>query len=166
MIIEGRVHKFGDFINTDIHCSSKYAQPDSTRSEILKKLFFELKPDFSQQVNHGDIIAAGESFGTVSTREEAPELLREIGVQAVLAKSFGYLFYRNAINLGLPVIECNTDSIQDGNEIIIDLMSMFVTIRQTDLHFRINTMFSEQVFNILKDGGLIPHLNKNNGYRT
>lgn len=165
MIITGKVHKFGDLINTDVHCSSKYARPDTTKQELLNNLFSELKPNFSQQIEPGDIIAAGESFGTVSTREEAPKLLIEIGIQAILAKSFGYLFYRNAITLGLPVIECDTDNIQDGNEITLDLVAMSGKINLNNKEIKIKTVFPKQIFNILKDGGLIPHLKKNNGYK-
>ena len=165
MIITGKAHKFGDFINTDVHCSSKYARPDTTKQELLDNLFSELKPHFSQQVKPGDIIAAGESFGTVSTREEAPELLKEIGIQAILAKSFGYLFYRNAITLGLPVIECNTDNIKDGDEITLDLAVMSGKIKSNNKEIKIKTNFPKQIYDILKDGGLIPHLKKNNGYK-
>ena len=165
MIITGKVHKFGDLINTDVHCSSKYARPDTTKQELLDNLFSELKPHFSRQVKPGDIIAAGESFGTVSTREEAPELLKEIGIQAILAKSFGYLFYRNAITLGLPVIECDTDTIQDGDEITLDLAVMSGKINSTNKEIAIQTNFPQQIYDILKDGGLIPHLKKNNGYK-
>lgn len=166
MIIAGKAHKFGDFINTDIHCSSKYAGPDTTRQQLLDQLFTELKPGFPHQVKPGDLIVAGKSFGTVSTREEAPELLRQLGIGAVLAESFGYLFYRNAINLGLPVIECDTDPIQDGDEIVLDLEKMTAVIRQGAVPLLLRTSYSRQVYEILMDGGLLAHLKKHRGYKN
>lgn len=164
MIIKGNVHKFGDFINTDIHCSSKYAGPDNTKQQIVDSIFSELKPGFARHVKPGDVIAAGESFGTVSTREEAPELLRTIGIKAVLAKSFGYLFFRNAINLGLPVIECDTDKIEDGDEITLDIENMSGWISRSGKNIAFKTVYSKHIYEILKDGGLTSHLKKYGGY--
>jgi 3-isopropylmalate/(R)-2-methylmalate dehydratase small subunit len=165
MLIKGKAHKFGDFINTDIHCSSKYMSPETTEQQALDSLFSEIKPSFSKTVQPGDILVAGESFGTVSTREDAPMLLRKIGVQAVVAKSFGYLFYRNAINLGLLILECNTDDMQDNDHIEINLETLSVKINDRETDIKIKTRYSNQILNILKDGGLIGHLKKNKGYK-
>jgi len=164
MNITGKAHKLGDFINTDIHCSGKYLDPGASQDEVIRRLFIEIKPGFSERVGKGDIIAAGEGFGTVSSREDAPTLLRKIGIQAVLAKSFGYLFYRNAINVGLPLVECNTDLINENDMIAIDLQTSVVTNLSSKKRIESKTKYSAEILHILEDGGLINHLTKHGGY--
>lgn len=160
----GKAHKFGDLINTDIHCSSKYLGPGITRDEIIENIFARLKPGFFRRVGQGDFIVAGAGFGTVSSREEAPTLLKAMGIRAVLAKSFGYLFYRNAINVGLPIIECATDSIEDAELLEVDLQNTSIFNATRKIAIPSKTKFSKEILRILEDGGLINHLIKHSGY--
>jgi 3-isopropylmalate/(R)-2-methylmalate dehydratase small subunit len=164
MNYRGRAHKFGDLINTDIHCSSKYLPPGVTRDEIIQNIFVKIRPGFPQEVSEGDFLIAGTGFGTVSSREEAPTLLKILGIRAVLAKSFGYLFYRNAINVGLPIIECDTDLIENGDLLEVDFLSNSITNRTKEITLPAMTKFSREILSILEDGGLINHLVKHGGY--
>ena len=109
-----------DDISTDVHLSVKYRSPGTTLEELKRDAFKELDPDFSERVQAGDVLVAGENFGLVSSRQDAAVVLRELGVSCVLARSFGHMFYRNAINSGLPVIACDTDAIQASDEIEVD----------------------------------------------
>lgn len=164
MEITGKAHKFGDLINTDIHCSSKYCEPTLSQERVIQLLFYKIKPNFLEQVVEGDIIAGGRGFGTVSAREEAPALLFRIGIRAVLAKSFGYLFYRNAINVGLPVIECDTDMINDQDRLKLDLKKSTVNNLTSGASIPIKKHFSNVILRILEDGGLINHVLKHGCY--
>lgn len=121
MVIKGRVHKFGDHINTDDIIAAKYLV--TTDALELGKHFMEnISPDFSKKVRPGDIIAAGKNFGCGSSREHAPVAIKGAGISAVIAKSFAGIFYRNAINIGLPFLESeDIDKIFDGDELEIDL---------------------------------------------
>ena len=123
MIIKGKVHKFSDDINTDDIIAAKYLV--STDAQELGKLCMEtISPNFSQSVSPGDIIVAGKNFGCGSSREHAPLAIKGCGVSAVIAKSFAAIFFRNAINIGLPFLESSdVDKINDGDIIEIDLAS-------------------------------------------
>jgi len=123
MIIKGKAHKFGDDINTDDIISAKYLV--STDSKELGSHCMEaIAPDFTKKVSSGDIIVAGNNFGCGSSREHAPMAIKGCGVAAVLAKSFAAIFFRNAINIGLPFLESqDTDKIKDGDIVEIDLAS-------------------------------------------
>lgn len=164
IILNGKVHKFGDFINTDVHCSSKYKPLGISNSELIRQVFADIKPNFSQSVETGDIIVAGEAFGTVSTREDGPRLLKELGIVAVVAKSFGYLFFRNAINMGLPVIECDTSQIQADDRITIDLINGTVCVSPSNIEIKTTSRYSKALLQLIHDGGLIAHLKKNGDY--
>ena len=123
MIIKGKVHKFGDDINTDDIISAKYLV--STDSKELGSHCMEaIAPDFIGKVKPGDIIVAGNNFGCGSSREHAPMAIKGCGVAAVLAKSFAAIFFRNAINIGLPFLESeDVDRIKEGDLLEIDLAS-------------------------------------------
>ena len=164
MILNGRVHKFGDFINTDVHCSSKYKPLGISKSDLMKQIFSDIKPNFSERLENGDIIVAGEAFGTVSTREEGPKLIKELGISAVTAKSFGYLFFRNAINVGLPVIECDTSQIQDNDQITIDLIKGTVNVYPRNFEIITPSRYLPALLRLIEDGGLIEHLKKHGDY--
>lgn len=121
MIIKGRVHKFGDDINTDDIIAAKYLVSTDAK-ELGSRCMETIKPDFAKQVKAGDIIVAGKNFGCGSSREHAPLAIKGCGIAAVIAPSFAAIFYRNAINIGLPFLELNdVDIIKDGDEIEIDL---------------------------------------------
>ncbi|MDD5044736.1 MAG: 3-isopropylmalate dehydratase small subunit [Candidatus Omnitrophica bacterium] len=121
MIIKGKVHKFGNDINTDDIIAAKYLV--STDPEELGKHCMEhVRPDFIKGVAKGDIIVAGKYFGCGSSREHAPLAILGCGISAVIAKSFASIFFRNSINIGLPILECKeTDKIEEGDVLEIDL---------------------------------------------
>ncbi|RKY28623.1 MAG: 3-isopropylmalate dehydratase small subunit [Candidatus Omnitrophota bacterium] len=121
MIIRGRAHKFGDNINTDDIIAAKYL--DSQDEKFLgSKCMENIYPNFSKQVKKGDIIIAGKNFGCGSSREHAPLAIKGCGISLVIAKSFARIFYRNSINIGLPLLECKeVDSIKDKDFLEVDL---------------------------------------------
>ncbi|MDD4953673.1 MAG: 3-isopropylmalate dehydratase small subunit [Candidatus Omnitrophica bacterium] len=121
MIIKGKAHKLGDDINTDDIIAAKYLVSTDAR-ELGRHCLESIKPDFSGQVQAGDIIVAGKNFGCGSSREHAPLAIKGCGISAVIAASFAAIFFRNAINIGLPFLELNSgDEINDGDLLEIDL---------------------------------------------
>ena len=119
-MIKGKVHKFGDNINTDDIISAVYLVTTDEK-ELAKHCFEDLRPEFGKKTKPGDMIMAGENFGCGSSREHAPKALKGLGVSCVIAKSFARIFYRNAINIGLPVIECSSiiDETKQGDMVQI-----------------------------------------------
>ena len=111
-MIQGQAHIFGDNINTDYIIAGKYTKT-LDHTVWVEHLFEDISPGFSKKIQPGDFVVAGRNFGCGSSREQAPVALKYAGVGAVLAKSFARIFFRNAINLGVPVIVCNTDDIHD-----------------------------------------------------
>lgn len=154
MLIQGKVFRFGDDIATDYILSGKNRLKGSTISELLPYLFAELRPDFTHTVRTGDLIVAGENFSCGSSRELAAQLIKSSGIRAVLAKSFARIFYRNAINIGLPPIICDTDWIQEAEKLTVDLKGGTVTSDNTGKSVRF-TPFSKNVRQILDAGGLV-----------
>jgi len=119
-IIRGRARLLGDGINTDVHCSSKY-MPGKDTAFVATRAFDEVVPGFAQKFQAGDVIVAGANFGINSSREQATHVLRLMGCSAIVARSFGRQFFRNCINNGLPVVECDLDGVAEGDEVEIDL---------------------------------------------
>jgi len=154
MTIKGKVHKLGNDINTDDIIAAKYLV--STDAEELGKHCLEsIKPDFVNKVSPGDIIVAGKNFGCGSSREHAPLAIKGCGISAVIAKSFAAIFFRNAINIGLPFLELEeVDKIQDGDVLEIDLSSGIIkNIRQNQTYK--TQAFPEFLQEIVKQGGLM-----------
>src|SRR3990167_2133621 len=121
MLLKGKVHTFGDDINTDDIVAAKYLVTTDPE-ELGRKCMETITPDFAKQVNKGDIIVGGKNFGCGSSREHAPIAIKGAGVSCVIAKSFARIFYRNAINIGLPILEiAKTDEINTTDELEIDL---------------------------------------------
>ena len=120
-IIQGKVLKYGDGVNTDVIIPGKYLIYTDYK-ELAKHAMEGIDPDFSKKINERKIIVAGKNFGCGSSREQAPIALKYAGVQCVLADSFARIFYRNAINIGLPILECDSVSgkVDDTNELRID----------------------------------------------
>ncbi len=119
-----RIFKFGDAISTDAIIPGRY-NVTTDAVALGKACFIEARPDFVGSVQAGDIIVGGRNFGCGSSREHAPMAIKAAGIQAVVARSFARIFYRNAINIGLPVIQCDAvyDAVQDGDPISIDIKS-------------------------------------------
>jgi len=154
--IDGHVHLLGDEINTDLNCSSKYL-PGKDNAYVAQHAFEQVAPGFVSRFKGGDVIVAGASFGINSSREQTVHIMRMMGVAAIVARSFGRQFFRNAINNGLPVIECDIAGIADGDEISIDLVSGKVTVAARSISHTV-TILPPAVQSILEAGGLIPFL--------
>ena len=120
--MRGIVRKFGNDINTDLIISGRYKFSITDLNELASHVFEDVAPDFYKKLQGKPFfVVAGNNFGCGSSREQAPLAIKYAGAHAVLAKSFARIFYRNAFNLGLPLIECNTDKIKEGDGIEVDL---------------------------------------------
>ena len=153
-IIQGKTWIFGKNIDTDVIIPGRYLRtfnPQDLADHVLEGE----RPDFTQNVQLGDVIVAGENFGCGSSREQAPVAIKTAGVSAVVAKSFARIFYRNAINIGLPVIVSDIKA-KDGDIIKIDL-SEGSLINQTTGESKTFEPFKNFMLNILEDGGLVNH---------
>lgn len=159
--IKGKVYKFGDDINTDVIYPGKYLSITSDRAEMAKHCFETVYPEFLESVKPGDIIVAGRNFGCGSSREQAATCLKYFGISAVIAESFARIFYRNAINLGLPVIIApgTTRIVEQGDSVEIDFDEGYVKNCSTGKSVR-SSKLPDFVIGILSDGGLIAHLQK------
>jgi 3-isopropylmalate/(R)-2-methylmalate dehydratase small subunit len=159
MILKGTAHKFGDGISTDHIIPGRYAHLRSNLPELAKHVLEDADPAFVKKVKPGDFVVGGNNFGLGSSREHAPLVIKMAGVSAILAKSVARIFFRNAINLGLPVLICDTDKIDDGDELEIDLTKGTVKDRTNG-----NTMtfgkIPEVMLRILNEGGLIDYVKK------
>lgn len=152
------VWKFGNDVDTDQIIASQYLLLPNV--EEMKQYTFEsLDPDFASKIKPDDIIVAGENFGCGSSREQAPSVLKALGIKAVIAKSFARIFYRNSINIGLPAIVCRdlTDHVETGEEADLDLTAGTVT--SGDVTYSC-TKLPEYMQKILNQGGLIASLNQ------
>jgi 3-isopropylmalate/(R)-2-methylmalate dehydratase small subunit len=121
MILKGKAWKFGDDISTDHIIPGRFYHLRSNLDELKKHVFEDIAPDFYKKIGKGDIIVGGRNFGLGSSREHAPLIIKLVGIDAIIAGSFARIFYRNAINVGLAAIICNTDDIKQGNELEIRL---------------------------------------------
>lgn len=159
MILKGKTHKFGDDVNTDDIIAAKYLVTTDP-VELGKKCMETIAPDFVKQLAKGDIIVAGKNFGCGSSREHAPIAIKGVGVSCVIAKSFARIFYRNAINIGLPIIEiAHTDELHNGDELEIDLIKGEIkNISQGKAYT--SEGFPEFMQKIVESGGLIQWISK------
>lgn len=163
MIINGKAHKFGDDINTDYIISGKYKFKTLDMNELAKHVMEDLDPDFYSKVETGDFLVAGSNFGCGSSREQAPLAIKHANIGAVLAKSFARIFFRNAINTGLPVIECDTDLIDIGDKLSVDLAGGKLRNETKNIDIEIKSL-PPVMIKILNDGGLAPHFKKHGGF--
>lgn len=163
-ILKGKAFKFGNDISTDHIIPGKYAQLRSNLPELAKHTMEDVDPTFVQKVKPGDFIVAGKNFGLGSSREHAPLVIKMSGVSAILAKSVARIFFRNAINQGLPVIICDTAKINDRDEIEVDLSRGTVTDLTNDTKFTF-IKIPKVMLDILAEGGLIPYINKYGDFR-
>ncbi|MFH0738235.1 MAG: 3-isopropylmalate dehydratase small subunit [Candidatus Omnitrophota bacterium] len=154
MIIKGKVHKFGNNINTDDIIAAKYLVTTDEK-ELGRHRMENIAPHFSQQVKHGDIVVAGKNFGCGSSREHAPRALKGCGISAVVAPSFAGIFFRNAVNIGMPFLELeDTSKIVEGDELEIDLSSGIIkNLNQGELYK--TQAFPEFLQEIIKYNGLM-----------
>ncbi|MBN2372750.1 3-isopropylmalate dehydratase small subunit [bacterium] len=158
-MISGRVWRFGDDISTDLIAPGRLFHLRTNLPELAKHVLEDADPDFPKNVRPGDIIVAGRNFGLGSSREHAPLIIKMSGISAVLAKSFARIFYRNAINIGLPLLEVDTDHIQDGIVLDIDLNKGIVTDKEKT--FTLSAIpIPHFMIRILEEGGLVPYIKK------
>ena len=162
MIIKGKVHKLGDNINTDDIIAAKYLVSTDTR-ELGRHCLENIRPDFVNKVNAGDIIVAGKNFGCGSSREHAPLAIKGCGIAAVVARSFAGIFFRNAINIGLPFLELDkTDEISEGDLLEIDLASGIIKNLSKDKTYKTQA-FPRFLQEIVEEGGLMNYIKKKAG---
>jgi len=163
-VICGRAFKFGDSISTDHIAPGRLAHLRSNLPELAKHVLEDADPTFASRVKAGDFIVAGSNFGLGSGREHAPLIIRMAGVSAILAKSVARIFFRNAINLGLPVLVCDTDKISDGDELEIDLAAGVIKDKTSGKQLTFKKI-PEVMLRILNEGGLIPYIKKYGDFR-
>jgi 3-isopropylmalate/(R)-2-methylmalate dehydratase small subunit len=158
-MLTGKAHKFGDSISTDHIIPGRYAHLRSNLPELAKHVLEDADVNFVKKVKPGDFVVGGSNFGLGSSREHAPLVIKMAGVKAILAKSVARIFFRNAINLGLPVLICDTDKIKDGDELEIDLTAG--TVRDKTNGAVLTTgKIPDVMLKILDQGGLIPYIQK------
>ena len=163
-MLKGRAFKFGDNISTDHIAPGRLAQLRSNLPELAKHVLEDADPTFASRVQAGDFIVAGKNFGLGSSREHAPLIIKMAGVSAILVKSAARIFFRNAVNLGLPVLICDTDTIDDRDELEVDLSGGVVRdiTKGNQLDFG---KIPEVMLRILDEGGLIPYIQKHGDFR-
>ncbi len=164
MIIEGKTWKFGDNIDTDIIIPARYLNTSDPK-ELARHCMEGIRPGFAQEASEGDIMIAGRNFGCGSSREHAPIAIKATGIKAVVAKSFARIFYRNAFNIGLPIVECEgaAETAKEGDILKIDLDKGEILNLTQNLKFKIPPL-PEFMKELIADGGLIPHLAKKGSY--
>jgi len=140
-VIKGKAHKFGDDVNTDYIISGKYKFKTLDMKELASHLFEDLVPGFTEKVQKGDLVVAGRNFGCGSSREQAPLVIKEAGISCVVAKSFARIFYRNAINVGLPVVQWLLKDLTTGETLTFEPLPAFMQ-------------------SILREGGLVEYVRR------
>ncbi|MFH1821392.1 MAG: 3-isopropylmalate dehydratase small subunit [Methanobacteriota archaeon] len=155
-MIKGRAWRFGDYVSTDAIISGKYKFKTINLKELSKHAMETLAPDFAKRVKRGDVIVAGWDFGCGSSREQAPLVLKQLGVGAIVAKSFARIFYRNCINVGLPLVECKDahDRTEQGDIVSVELRKGSVVNVTKGEAFEAKPM-PEFLMKMLEDGGLV-----------
>ena len=163
-MLRGRAHKFGDGISTDHIIPGRYAHLRSNLPELAKHVLEDADVNFTKKVKKGDFVVGGNNFGLGSSREHAPLVIKMSGVSAVLARSVARIFFRNAINLGLPVLICDTDKINDGDELEVDLAAGKIkdVTNGNELTFG---KIPDVMLKILDEGGLIPYIQKHRDFK-
>ena len=156
-MLRGRAWKFGDNVSTDHITPGRYFHLRSKIEELAKHVMEDADPEFMKKFKPGDFVVAGKNFGMGSSREHAPLALKVAGVSAVLAKSFARIFYRNAINVGLPVLIVDTDPIDSGDVLEVDLGSGIVRDLTKNIELKAKPL-PEFMLNILKAGGLVEYV--------
>ena len=157
--LTGKAWVFPDDISTDHIAPGRYFHLRSNLPELTKHVLEDAREDFAKSVKPGDFVVAGENFGLGSSREHAPTIIKLAGVSAVLAKSFARIFFRNGVNIGLPVIMVDTSGIQEGDQLEADLEKGLLRDLTCKKEFAFQPL-SKEMMKILKDGGLVEHIKK------
>lgn len=158
-MLKGKAWKFPDNISTDHIAPGRLFHLRSNLPEFAKHVLEDADPEFASKVQKGDFIVAGSNFGLGSSREHAPQIIKLSGISAVIAKSFARIFYRNAINIGLLLLECDTDGIDAQDEIEVDVREGVIKnlTKNTEIKFK---PLPEVMIKLQQDGGLIEHIKK------
>jgi 3-isopropylmalate/(R)-2-methylmalate dehydratase small subunit len=162
-MLRGKAFKFGDNISTDHICPGRYFHLRSNLPELAKHTLEDVEPGFCTMVNPGDFVVAGLNFGLGSSREHAAVVIKMTGVAAILAKSAARIFYRNAVNVGIPILICDTDKIKQGDELEIDLTNSLVKNLTSVTELPVGK-FPDVMLSILEEGGLIPYIKKHGSF--
>jgi len=160
MVLKGATYKFGDDINTDYIISGRYKFSITDMKELAKHLLEDVDATLVSRLKPGaSFLVAGTNFGMGSSREQAPLVIKEAGIVGVVAKSFARIFYRNAINIGLPLIEADTENVKEGDLLEIDLEKGLLknVTKKSDIQILPLPPVMRQ---LLADGGVVPHFKK------
>ncbi len=160
MKAEGIVHKYGNNIDTDVIIPARYLNT-ANHKELASHCMEDIDKDFVNKVKSGDIMVAGANFGCGSSREHAPIAIKESGVSCVIAKTFARIFYRNAINIGLPILECPaaSEGIENGDEVVIDFDSGVIENKTKGESYKAQP-FPQFIKDIISSNGLLSSLKK------
>ena len=157
-MVQGKIFKYGDNVDTDVIIPARYLNtPDA--KELASHCMEDIDADFTKKVKEGDIMVAGWNFGCGSSREHAPLAIKTAGISCVIAASFARIFYRNAINIGFPILECPeaAEKINAGDEVTVDFETGVITDLTTGETFKA-TAFPAFINGIIENGGLLPYL--------
>ena len=157
-MVTGKVYKYGDNVDTDVIIPARYLNAPSP-AELAKHCMEDIDPDFAQISHNGDIMIGGWNFGCGSSREHAPIAIQASGISCVIAASFARIFYRNAINIGFPILECPeaAEAIRSGDTVSVDFDTGVITDETTGQQFRA-AAFPAFINNIIAHGGLLKYL--------
>ncbi|MEW5932008.1 MAG: 3-isopropylmalate dehydratase small subunit [Bacillota bacterium] len=164
-MLRGRVWRLGDDISTDLIAPGRYFHLRSNLPELARHLLEDADPELAARISPGDILVAGRNFGIGSSREHAPRIIKLRGVAAVVAESFSRLFFRNAINVGLPALVCDTAGIEAGDCLEIDLERGVLSVPARGIRRDIPRL-PTVMLGILSEGGLVPYVKKHGDLRT
>ena len=161
MKAEGRVFRYGDNVDTDVIIPARYLN-SSDKDDLRKHCMEDIDPEFVKNVQQGDIIVAGKNFGCGSSREHAPIAIKASGVSCVIASTFARIFFRNSINIGLPILECPeaADEIKAGDVLSVDFSTGEITDRTTGKTFKAEP-FPPFMQRLIESGGLIGYIKEN-----
>lgn len=162
--MKGKAFKFGNDISTDHIAPGRLFHLRSNLQEFAKHVLEDADETFASTMQKGDFVVAGENFGLGSSREHAPQIIKIAGVGAVIAKSFARIFYRNAINIGLLAIECDTTSINAGDELELDVKNGLLKNLTQNNSLEI-TPLPDVMIKLLQDGGLVEHIKKHGDFK-
>lgn len=164
-MLKGMAFKFGDSISTDHIAPGRLFHLRSNLPELAKHVLEDAAPSFASKVKPGDFVVAGRNFGLGSSREHAPTIIKMAGVSAVLAQSVARIFFRNAINVGLPVLICDTEKISDGDELEVDLAGGTIKDISNGALLTFGRI-PDVMLKILDEGGLVPYIRKYGDFRV
>ena len=161
MKAEGRIFRYGDNVDTDVIIPARYLNT-SDRKELASHCMEDIDSTFVSSVKEGDIIVAGRNFGCGSSREHAPIAIKESGISCVIAATFARIFFRNSINIGLPILECPeaAEEIKAGDSVLVDFSTGVITDETTGKEYKAEP-FPPFMQRLIEAGGLVPYIKEN-----